>query len=307
MSQITDEMASEYARISKRAAGDPGTAGDEGEENWACLLREWLPSIFSVVTKGQILSLEGTLSHQVDVLVLRPSYPKKLPTKKKYLAAGVIAAFECKNTLKAAHITSAVERAVEIRSLLPVRTGTPYQELHSPIIFGLLAHSHSWKSEGSHPVENIEHTLLEADKMLLTHPNQMPELICVSDLATWVAHRLVFVGPASRPWNAEIAQIYGSSGSAISTYGCASHEAPGQKPTFTPVGAMLASLMDKMALEYADLRPLADYFRQVGMWGQGKGAMRFWPSSIYSEGIRPKVTGGGLVYGAGWDEWRLHF
>ena len=57
--------------------------------------------------------------------------------------------------------------------------------------------------------------------MLLTHPNQMPELICVIDLATWVAHRLVFVGPASCPWNAEITQIYGSSGSAISTYGCA--------------------------------------------------------------------------------------
>ena len=38
MSQVTDEMASEYQRIHARAEEDPGTAGDEGEENWATLL-----------------------------------------------------------------------------------------------------------------------------------------------------------------------------------------------------------------------------------------------------------------------------
>ena len=42
--QCRDEMASEYNRIYKRATEDPGTAGDQGEENWAKLLRGWLPS-----------------------------------------------------------------------------------------------------------------------------------------------------------------------------------------------------------------------------------------------------------------------
>jgi hypothetical protein len=35
-------MAEEYDRIQKRATEDPGTAGDQGEENWATLLRNWL-------------------------------------------------------------------------------------------------------------------------------------------------------------------------------------------------------------------------------------------------------------------------
>ena len=43
MRQIDAEMAAEYNRIRKRTAEDPGTAGDQGEENWAELLREWLP------------------------------------------------------------------------------------------------------------------------------------------------------------------------------------------------------------------------------------------------------------------------
>lgn len=41
--QATDAMGADYKRISRRSKKDPGTAGDEGEENWADLLREWLP------------------------------------------------------------------------------------------------------------------------------------------------------------------------------------------------------------------------------------------------------------------------
>src|SRR5262245_8713574 len=37
------EIAAEYKRIYRRSTEDPGTAGDQGEENWADLLRQWLP------------------------------------------------------------------------------------------------------------------------------------------------------------------------------------------------------------------------------------------------------------------------
>src|SRR6185369_12921717 len=43
---------------------DGGTAGDEGEENWATLLRGLLPAAYHVVTKGKIISQEGQLSPQ---------------------------------------------------------------------------------------------------------------------------------------------------------------------------------------------------------------------------------------------------
>src|SRR4029078_7661390 len=86
----------EYARIQKRVTEDPGTAGDQGEENWASLFRVWLPSYLHVVTKGRILTESGYASPQIDLLVLAPCYPKILLDKKLYLAAGVAAAFECK-------------------------------------------------------------------------------------------------------------------------------------------------------------------------------------------------------------------
>ena len=38
------DIEEEYSRIRKRANEDPGTAGDQGEENWASLLRRWLLS-----------------------------------------------------------------------------------------------------------------------------------------------------------------------------------------------------------------------------------------------------------------------
>ena len=56
------QIADEYVRIQKRAKEDPGTAGDQGEENWATLLRHWLPSYFHVVTKGRILAENGFAS-----------------------------------------------------------------------------------------------------------------------------------------------------------------------------------------------------------------------------------------------------
>src|SRR5262249_46695820 len=103
----------EYERIQKRAREDPGTAGDQGEENWRALLQSWLPSYFKIVTKGRILTESGYASPQIDLFVLVPSYPQVLIDKKLYLAAGVAAAFECKLTLKAVHVHDAVKNATE--------------------------------------------------------------------------------------------------------------------------------------------------------------------------------------------------
>jgi hypothetical protein len=108
LAQDVEEMASEYARIRSRSREDPGTAGDEGEEAWAGVLREWLPDNYKVRVKGRILGSNGVASPQVDIVVLRPGYPRRLLDKKLYLAGGVAAAFECKNTLTAQDIRKTV-------------------------------------------------------------------------------------------------------------------------------------------------------------------------------------------------------
>jgi hypothetical protein len=118
MQAVTEDIGREYERIQKRVGEDPGTAGDQGEENWASVLRNWLPQTYHVVTKGRILSFDGVAGPQIDILVLRPVYPRHLMDKKLYLAGGVAAAFECKLTLKPEHIKKAVENALSISSTL---------------------------------------------------------------------------------------------------------------------------------------------------------------------------------------------
>ena len=59
LAQVTSEMASEYKRIFEKSVEDAGTAGDEGEENWAQLLRDWLPPTYHVATKGRLIASDG--------------------------------------------------------------------------------------------------------------------------------------------------------------------------------------------------------------------------------------------------------
>ena len=192
MKQLQDKMAANYKHIQKRASEDPGTAGDQGEENWRDLLSGRLPRTYEVVTKGRIIGQDGHTSPQVDVLVLKSIYPKQLidEGEKIFLAAGVAAAFECKTTLKAEHIEKAVKTCVKIKNLYPAREGTPYKELHAPIVYGLLAHSHSWKSNNSTPENNIEQKLHESDKLHVSHPRLGLDLLCVADLNTWTLFKV---------------------------------------------------------------------------------------------------------------------
>jgi hypothetical protein len=301
------DIQEEYQRIMKRATEDPGTAGDQGEENWATLLKNWLPSYFHIVTKGRILCENGYASPQIDVLVLHPSYPKILLDKKLYLAGGVAAAFECKTTLKAAHVKEAVKTAANIRKNLSKREGSPYKELNSNIIYGLLAHSHSWQGGKSKPIENIEKALWEADHTHVDHPIQQLDFITVSDLASWQAHKTVFLGPSWAHYNDALKEIYGENGSATSSYVCSSVGGERQKEFFTPISVLLAGLFSRLAWTFNDMRELEAYFRKVNMMGSGKGHMRLWPITIYSEGIQSRVFNGPLSNGAAYDEWHCAF
>ena len=143
MSAVKESLNSAYLRIRARSKDDPGTAGDQAEEDWAEILRDWLPATYRIVTKGRILFDDGSSSPQVDVLVLTPSYPRGLGNEKYVFAGGVIAAFECKLTLRLGDIRRAFDTACAIKRKAPSRSGTPHDELNRPPIFGLLAHSQS--------------------------------------------------------------------------------------------------------------------------------------------------------------------
>ena len=311
MRQLSDEMAAEYDRIQKRATEDPGTAGDQGEENWAELLRGWLPSTYKVVTKGRIIGQDGRTSPQVDVLVLKSVYPEKLLNKKLYLAAGVAAAFECKTTLKAAHIEKAVKTCTEIKSLYPAREGTPYKELHTPIVYGLLAHSHSWKGPKSTPENNIERKLRGSDKLHVSHPRLGLDLLCVSDLTTWtlfkVAQGIRVAYALSSDVRMELMEAKARKLNVALTSHIKHCPFPNEQVEhFTPIGSLISNLSKLLAWEDPALRGLADYYLDLKMPGSGDGYMRWWDDSVYSVAVRKRLETSDL-YNKDWGEWNWGF
>lgn len=317
MKSATDFMASEYKRIRNRTSDDPGTAGDEGEENWAALLRDWLPSTYTVVTKGRILTPDGRVSRQVDVLVLKGAYPKKLleMNTKMFLSTGVAAAFECKTTLKSAHIEKAVRTCVEIKNLYSIRTGTPYKELHSPIMYGLLAHSHSWKSDNSTPVQNIEGKWMKSDYEFAQHPRLALDLICVSDLGVWSPAKFSFIFTpdfnSDPKWkNLDHMKPFfpDSLGTARIAYSGYIPSRDQGRLTYTTIGAFVVRMYNHLAWDDTALRGLAEYFNLSGIGGNGEGAFRHFRIGIYSESLRQQILMG-KAQGSNkkWDEWNLVF
>lgn len=284
--KATNEMEAEYIRIQKRAKEDPGTAGDQGEENWATLFRGWLPHTYHIVTKGRILFLDGAASPQVDVLILSQNYPKHLLDKKLYLAGGVVAAFECKLTLKPIHIKEAFQTSAMIRRHLPKRSKTPYRELNSSIIFGLLSHSHNWKTKRSKPIVNMKKNINASDVKYIEHPIEMVDLICVADLATWTALKAIVPKPST---------------AYVDDLAVGKNER-----NSTPIGTLLTHLLKKLAWEDITLQSLADYFSHAGVAGVGSGVRREWEFDILSDDIKNKIERGGLCNNV-WDEWCIGF
>ena len=299
MRQLKDKMAANYEQIQKRASEDPGTAGDQGEENWRDLLSGWLPRTYEVVTKGRIIDQDGHTSPQVDVLVLKSIYSKQLieEGQKMYLAAGVAAAFECKTTLKAEHIEKALKTCVEVKNLYPVRTETPYKELYAPIVYGLLAHSHSWTGPNSTPEKNIEQKLRVSDYSYVPHPRLGLDLLCVADLATWSLSKSTFSLP----------QIHGPNVGAITAYIGHTHYHNSKSKHFNPIGTLISRLSLRLAWEDPSLRDLADYYLRTSIEGSGSGLQRYWHSSVYKKEDRPRTRIGDTSSSPFWDEWSNGF
>lgn len=306
MLQATQEISSEYRRIYATAANDPGTAGDEGEENWASLFRDWLPAHYHVATKGQLIAADGRLSPQVDVVVLEPGYPRKLREKRKWLAQGVVAAFECKTTLTASHVSSSYDRCVRFKELYADRKGSPQAELTSPLIYGLLAHSHAWKGDRSQPITNIERAA-DIASAAVVHPRLLVDLICVADLATWAsAYQSCWRADWSgAEWQEIFHQAFNGPLGVTTTRFRYDEPLQNGKPGFTPLGILIGQIGRRMAWRDPSLRDFASYTGIAG--GNGTGFHRPWKLDVYSDETRTGVEQGKVTNGwpgenpwAGW-------
>jgi hypothetical protein len=305
MHGVTNEVAREYSWIQKWATLDPGTAGDQGEETWATVLRDWLPPTYQILTKGRIIDDTGNASPQVDVIVLKPFYPRRLSRIKLYLAGGVAAAFECKTTLKRQHIEKAIKNAVQTKRLL-TRQGTPYREIQSPIIYGLLAHSYNWKAvKKGHPYGRIDDCLWRYDSEHVAHPREMLDILCVADMLTWHSSKWPFLGPPYIATNQGLSATLGPEGAVMTGYHRIGPK-PGEQFPFTAIGEFIPFLLMKLAREDPGLRDFALYFESLFAAGVGGGQMRKWdPVDVYSVPVLEAIRHGKLNASSGWDEWSM--
>lgn len=318
MAAATREMASNYELIRKRSGEDPGTAGDQGEENWAEFLRNWLPPTYQVVTKGRIVDSQGNAGRQIDVLVLHPSYPKKLLGQKLYLAGGVLAAFECKTTLRAEHVRAALETAAQTKELRwrSGQFGTPYKDLYCPIVYGLLAHSHCWQGDNTASTQKIDRLLVKADREVTNHPKYMIDLVCVADSATWVPLKEGFFPCrfTAADWPS-FSSPWGPTGALMTTYMCHAAHFEEQVGNFSPLGVMLSYLLQALAWEDKSIRDLAEYFVNSKLSTVSKGALyRTWGIDVFSVPVRERLLThmkshfSEKYFGETiWDEWADNF
>jgi hypothetical protein len=306
IARSANQLAAEYKRIRARAREDPGTAGDEGEENWRELLESWLPSDLVVTTKGRIIGANGELSRQLDVVVLRPGYPKALIHRKVYLAGGVLAAFECKLTLKPAHVAQAAANARLIRRLSTDRVGTPYAESHASIIVGILAHS---ADLGVQPLDRMD-GLLQSELDRDAHPREVMDAICVADLGCWrsMTTHIRRLEPPDL-WNAtrELHRLPDSGGSTVLYMRSDPERAPAQTSS-DALWALIERLNRRIAWELPGYQAISQYLTiaQGERANSRSVASRSWPFDYLSESVRSGVVRGGLTNrGWAWDPWGM--
>jgi hypothetical protein len=257
--QATMEMQLEYNRIRPRTSEDPGTAGDEGEENWAKLLRNWLPGDLQITTKGRILCADGTATNQVDIVALSPIYPHGMVGKKMHLASEVLAVFECKTTLRGEHIERTMESASRTKEAI-------YRTHGKEILYGLVAHSHSWGEDKVAAIEKISKKIASAGQSHVQHPNNLLDFICVADLGTWQVHAEF----DEEEYGQHMVTFYSGPPNPLNTF--ADKETP-------PIGSLITYILRRLSHHHEKYKSLSWYFGMAGLSGSSGWSsehVRYW-------------------------------
>ncbi|MFD7616027.1 DUF6602 domain-containing protein [Streptomyces sp. NPDC059802] len=257
--QATMEMQLEYERIRSRTLEDPGTAGDEGEENWAKLLRNWLPGDMQIATKGRILCGDGSATNQVDVVALSPIYPHGMVGKKMHLASEVLAIFECKTTLRGEHIERTMESASRTKEMI-------YRSHGKEVLYGLVAHSHSWGKDRMAAADKITRKITSAGKTHAHHPNNLLDFVCVADLGTWQAHAEF----DEEEYGQHMVTFYS---------GPPKPDGPLADKATPPIGSLITYILRRLSYDHKKYQSLSWYFGMAGLSGTSTWSsehVRYW-------------------------------
>lgn len=292
LSKVTRDIADDYRRLHAEAQNDVQKSGHGGEETWRAFLQEWLPPAYEVVTRKYIIPEHGEEAFEMDVLVLRPSYPKRLRDRVDILAGGVAAAFSVKLTLDADGLKDAVTKAAQLRRVLEPRAARTLRSEFVPAFpVGVLAHSHAWKRPGSMPLDNITRGCWDLDHEIAEHPRESLDYVCVADLATMSRARLPVVPgqvELRNPQRPPRHRITGCCATSFIVSGSAS----------TPIATFLTFLLERLAYDDPGIQPIVDGLhatRTVGFVGAPTRLWRY--EDVFTEHMAQQLVTGGLDRG----------
>lgn len=223
-----------------------------------------------------------------------------------------------RTTLRSGDLEQVVSTGKAIAGLVPEQGDSVKHSLMSPVAYGLVAHSRSWKGDPRKVVERLTADVHALAAKHATEPRELPELLCIGDLAGWrlghgpgtrfILPSAIVPGTAAREGALALLQEEFESHpnhvvrspDAVQLlveqpHGeCQVQYLPGhidpESPTdvwvkFRPVGAFVAALYDRLA--YRDEAPLdiSRYFSRVhvpassGGLSLGRGRLP-WPRTV---------------------------
>ena len=171
---------------------------------------------------------------------------------------------------------------------------------------GLLAHSHIWS-----PSTATRHVTEALDLGLeVNHPRDVLDITCVADLGTWDVTRMSYMGPGWNSWHLDpLREAFPDGYASCTVFGPDPEtfaKTQNQSPAI-PVAQLCAYLTHRLAWEDPSMRPMADYFAVVGMFGSGKGLGRPWPlDAVFSADVVQAMRAGRIDQEA-WSHWHHHF
>ncbi|MEV0297000.1 DUF6602 domain-containing protein [Nocardia sp. NPDC050710] len=192
LKDIADQMQRDFGDAHAAAAESSGVqrSGHHGEEIWGRFLRAWLPPQYEIGYRKYILleheAEDGSdISGETDIVIFHPAYPAALRDRHEVLLSGVVAAFSSKLTLDRSGLAEAVREAAKVRRAATLRARNLHSRLLTPFLYGVLAHTHSWKSAASKPIATTTSALAELDAEHSMEPREALDLLCVADLNCW--------------------------------------------------------------------------------------------------------------------------
>lgn len=137
------QLREERNKFKATSHSNPDSAGERTEDIFAELVRKLIPDEFRVVTRARIEFDDPRDSPQLDLVILKPGGEKRLNDLKSYPISSVLAAFECKLTLRKRDLEKAAATANAIKGNyadgMASRQGSTHELGSCRPYFGVLA------------------------------------------------------------------------------------------------------------------------------------------------------------------------